>query len=429
MKILSGGIVKFIVLLIVGFIALNAILLLASNATITLFLFIIPMVLTLVALNFSHLKRLARGTKKKLDGIARTRNKKKGKPDRLREIDILKDLQFYFYGNFDDVVIAKKGSQIAAMGFLALEKVPKGFTGDLNGILKALYDENISLTYLLIQNPTKDRTYGEEKGVLYLQENYWNVQALIVIHKTMKGFLNLEEKCRTLTEEVRQNMFIVKTSFHTSFPECKIRKMAESNLIKVLQLAITGGGIDTGTGLDFFLQDYELASLIVRGPTPSSDTVNWSSEKSDLPSHFSSDPIVRKAVQREFAGHMKTHGTDLLKPDSAAILRIRSTSLNEDFSDDELHIAAEILRFLFDYPESPHKHIVSVMDTLTASKILNKLEKLNYVVSFVNSEDHGEDQRLYLLAKKGEKALRIYDEHYERGSKELLTLWSNLMGE
>ena len=346
MKILSGGIIKIIVLLAVGFFALNAILLLASNATLTLFLFVIPMVITLVVLNFSNLKRLAKGTKRKLGGITGLRFESKGKPDRLREIDILKDLQFYFYGDLDDVVIAKRGSQIAAIGFLALEKIPKGFTGNLNGILKALYDENISLTYLLIQNPVKDQIDSEEKGVLYLQENIWNVQALIIIHKNMKGFLNLEEKCRSLTEEVRQNMFIVKTSFHTSFPECKISKIANNNLIKVLHLVITGGGISTGTGLDFYLQDYEVASLIVSDPAYSSEKTSLSSEKSALSPHLSSDPIIEKAVGREFASHMKTHGADLSDQDLAPKPHIQSISLNEDFSDDELPIAAEILPFL-----------------------------------------------------------------------------------
>ncbi|MFX1598628.1 MAG: hypothetical protein ACFFC5_06155 [Promethearchaeota archaeon] len=429
MKILSGGIVKFVMLLIVGFIALNAILLLASNATLTLFLFVIPMVLTLIALNFNHLKRLAKGTKKKLDSFARTRYEKREKPDRLRELDILRDLQFYFYGNFEDVVIVKRGSQIAAVGFLALQKVPKGLTGDLNGILKTLHDENISLTYVLVQNPANDQTNSEKKDILYLQENYWNVQALIAIHKNMKGFLNLEEKCRTLTEEVRQNMFIVKTSFHTSFPECKIHKIVENNLVKVLQLAITGGGIDSGTGLDFFLQDYELASLIVSGQTSSSDTINWPSKKTNLPSDLSRDPIVQKAIQREFADRMIARGSDLTTPDSTPLLRTQSNSLNEDFSDDELPAAAEILRFLFDYPKSTHKHIASAADIHKASKVLNKLEGLNYVVSFLNSEDCEETKRFYLLTKKGEEALNAYNEHHGIASKELLILWSNLIDE
>ncbi|MFX0096522.1 MAG: hypothetical protein ACFE7E_02045 [Candidatus Hodarchaeota archaeon] len=428
MKILSGGIIKFIVLLIVGFIALNAILLLASNATVTLFLFVVPMVLTLIALNFSHLKRLAKGTKKKLGSIGRIRYEKREKPDRLREIDILRDLQFYFYGNFDDVVIVKRGSQIAAVGFLALQKVPRGLTGDLNGILKTLHDENISLTYVLIQNPVNDQINSERKGVLHIQENYWNVQALIAIHKNMKGFLNLEEKCRTLTEQVRQNMFIVKTSFHTSFPECKVHRVAENDLIKVLQLSITGGGIDSETGLDFIMQDYGLASLIVSGKTPSSKTTSLSSKESNLSSDLSNDPIVQKAIQREFASHMLDHSSDLATPDSITLPRTPLRSLNNDFSDDELPTVVEILRFLFNYPESTHKDITSETDTPTASKILNRLEELNYVAS-MNSEGYEETKRFYFLTKKGEAALRIFNEHHGTTSKELLTLWSNLIDE
>lgn len=429
MKILSGGIIKFITLLIVGFIALNAILLLASNTTLTLFLFVIPMIITMVALNYSQLKRLAKGTKKKLYNMTKVRSGKSETQGGLKEIHILKNIQFYLYGDLDDVVIAKKDSTIAAIGFLALKMVPKGFRGDLNGILKTLYDENISLTYILVQNPIDDRTDHDRLNYIDLQENHWNVQALIAVHKNMKGFLNMEEKCAILAKEVRKNMFIVKTSFHTLFPECRVHKISRDDLFKALQLGIMSGGIDFEGGLYFPLRDSEVANLITGGPVASSSTSNNSPKESHFPSRLSGDPSLQKTNEQEFSDYPLTCRTDPVKPFAGTVIHTEQIPLDKDFPGDELPFAVEILRFLLDYPGSTGKHIASTTDTDTTLKILEKLERFNYVVSFANPEEHEKSQKVLLLSKKGKEALRLYSEDYRNAPREVVTLWSELMDE
>lgn len=429
MKVLSGGIIKFIVLLVVGFIALNAILLLASNTAVTLFLFIIPMAVTMVALNYSQLKRLAKGAKKKLYDVGRLRNVRRETQGRLKEIDVLKGIQFYLYGNYDDVVITKKESTITALGFLALKMVPKGFRGDLDGVLKTLHDENISLTYILVQNPSEDRVNHDRLNYLKLHENYWNVKVLIAVHKNMKGFLNLEEKCAILAEEVRKNMFIVKTSIHTSFPECKVRRIDRDNLIKVLRSGIMSGGIDSETGLDLALRESEVANLITEGPIASSLTSNVSSKKRRSPSHLSTDLALRETTEREISDYAPTHRIDPMKPYSDSTMRIRRILLDEDFADDELPLAVEVLQSLLDYPGSTLERVAPTTDINTTLKVLEKLERLKYIISFTDPEGDGNHQRFLLLSKKGEEALKIYSEDHRNISRELVALWSRLMDE
>jgi len=175
------------------------------------------------------------------------------------EVNLLKNLSFYFYKNIEDVLFAKSELNLIAYAGLEVVQVPIGVRGNFEGFIRSIYAEKIPLIYLYQHEPI------EEKKIPYMTEvspearnimrkmqeselrnfilrlgGVWKAKIILITRSKALGIFRTSKVAEQLAEKVKSNIKKIEAIFKGVFPHCKLKLLKDLELEEAVRCVLTG---------------------------------------------------------------------------------------------------------------------------------------------------------------------------------------------